>query len=140
MVTVEAAGVCAELRPIKATSDDGIYGGRNWEDRDVPSTARTAYAVVVDGERIGVVSSKRGTSHRKSGRLIVATSHPTEWVATMVGFYSPRERMGHGEWRPVADVPEGRYVSVEDRCAGDWHQARKEAAERVIRQWRELTA
>lgn len=131
-------GVNAELHTIQRKHAERT-GIRDYDDPDVPFTAKTAYAVVVDGERIGVVSSKRGTTHRKAGRLIVSTSHPTEWVATLTNFYSPREGLGRGEWRPVTDVPEGRYVTVEDRAAGDWHQGRRDAVERLVRLWQELT-
>jgi hypothetical protein len=133
----EVAGLRAELHTIKRDSSANAVNGRcDFDDPDVPYGAVTAYAVVVDGERIGVVSSKRGTSHRKAGRLITRTFHPVEWVATMTGFWRARERLGYGEWQPV---PEGAFKGSDQRNAGDWFQQRKDAAHRVLEVWQEMT-
>lgn len=129
----EVRGVRGELHAIKPTRGSTSHRHLEWDDGDVPDAARTAYAVVVDGKRIGVVSSKMGTSHRKAGRLIVATSHPKEWVATICGFY---RRSRRADWRPVA---EGYQPSYYERNAGDWYQQRADATRRVVELWQELT-
>jgi hypothetical protein len=109
----EVLGVKGELHPINRTNAEAT-GARDYDDPDVPFSARTAYAVVVDGERIGVVSSKRGTSHRKAGRLITRTFHPTEWVGTLTG---------------------ERHVS--ERCVGDWYRLRADATRGLVEAWRD---
>lgn len=43
------------------------------------SATLTIYEVHVDGRMVGFVYSVRGTSHRKAGRIIMSTSHPTDW-------------------------------------------------------------
>lgn len=134
---ITAWGIDAELHALKRDSSaNGSNGRRVYDDPDVPYGALTAYAVHVNGERVGVVSSKKGTSHRKAGRLITHTSHPTEWVGTITGFYAETG----GEWRPVKDTPKGTYLTARDRCTGDWHQARQDAAERLLRVWEEVSS
>jgi hypothetical protein len=132
----EAQGIRAELHSLKRPARQALAVA-DWDDPDVPWGALTAYAVHVNGERIGVVWSKRGTSHRKSGRLITSTSHPTEWGGTLVGWWSPPARMGRGEWTPV--TPEQRFVAVEHRQVGGWQRGRAGAADMLLRTWQELT-
>jgi hypothetical protein len=123
MVTpFEVGGVRAEMRRLRPKVTRALLQ-REWEDPDVPDGALTASAVHVNGQRIGVASSRRVGRERR-------------WAATLVGFYSPH---GSEAWRPVTDVRERRHVFVHEREAGGRYRTRKDAAVRLVRLWQELT-
>jgi hypothetical protein len=124
----EAAGVRAEMHKLKPDKPPSWKGGPpDWDAFDVPYGALTAYAVIVDGERIGTVTKHEGTSHRKSGRLITRTFHPTIWRAELSEF--KRHHRG-GEWS------RGHGIAGDSRV-GYEHQSRAEAAKALVRRWLE---
>jgi hypothetical protein len=120
-----------KLVPLKpAREAESRWDTPEWAEREVPFSAETAYALETAGIRVGVVAKVRTTTHRKSGRLITRTFHPTEWVAWLADFHRDRE----GEWQRGYDYG---HSSMAGSRVGLYYRTRADAAEELYRAWLE---